>query len=58
MNSFPQKNSVLILDNASIHKSFQFYELMAITGIKIEFLPAYSPDFNPVSPVKYLYILV
>ncbi len=48
MNSFPNPNNVLVMDNCSIHKSLCIYEILAAYGVKFIFLPAYSPDFNPV----------
>ena len=42
------KDSVVILDNASFHKSAQTKELVKQTGAKLLFLPPYSPDLNPI----------
>ena len=39
---------VLILDNASFHKSKKSLELVESVGCKIKFLPPYSPDLNPI----------
>jgi transposase len=43
-----RKGQIVILDNASFHKS----PLLAIAsekyGVKIIYLPAYSPDLNPI----------
>jgi transposase len=47
-NSRPGPRSVLVLDNASIHKSSRLKELCDAYGIMLEFLPLYSPDFNPI----------
>ena len=49
MNPSPQKYSVLVLDNASIHKNDKLKDICQEKGIIIEFLPKYSPDYNPVS---------
>ena len=49
MNRFPEPYSVLILDNASIHKGQYLKTLCEEKGVILEFLPAYSPDYNPVS---------
>jgi len=38
---------VLILDNASFHKSKKSKELVEKAGCKMLFLPPYSPDFKP-----------
>jgi transposase len=49
MNPFPGDNSVLILDNASIHMKAELSLIIerGLGGI-VEFLPPYSPDFNPI----------
>ena len=39
---------VLILDNASFHKSKTTRKLIEECGCKILFLPPYSPDLNPI----------
>ena len=39
---------LLILDNASIHKGKEINELAARYNTRIVYLPAYSPDFNPI----------
>jgi transposase len=45
---YPGPRSVLILDNASIHRSEQLQELCQEHGVLLKFLPPYSPDFNPI----------
>ena len=42
------ENSVVVLDNASFHKSTGTKELVEQTGAKLLFLPPYSPDLNPI----------
>ena len=49
MNPFPEWFSVLVLDNASIHRGHRLRELCQEKGVRLEFLPPYSPDYNPVS---------
>ena len=39
---------VLILDNASFHKSIESQKLVKAAGCRILFLPPYSPDLNPI----------
>ena len=39
---------VLILDNASFHKSAESKKLVEEAGCKLLFLPSYSPDLNPI----------
>jgi hypothetical protein len=53
MNEFPFENSVLLLDNASIHHSEEVAELCKGFGVVLEFLPPYSPHFAPVETVFY-----
>jgi transposase len=48
MNPFPAPRSVLLLDNASIHHSERFQTFCEMRGIKIEYLPPYSPHLNPI----------
>lgn len=48
--AFPAPRSVLVMDNASIHTSHMNTLQIACEarGVKILFLPPYSPDFNPI----------
>lgn len=46
--SEPKKKHLLILDNASIHKGNEIEALVARYNTRIFYLPAYSPDFNPI----------
>jgi transposase len=39
---------VVILDNLSAHKSEDARKAVAAAGAQLLFLPAYSPDFNPI----------
>jgi transposase len=39
---------VVIIDNASFHKSKRTVALIEAAGCRIIFLPPYSPDFNPI----------
>ena len=48
MNEFPLPNSVLVIDNASIHKINGIQELVEDRGARLLYLPSYSPDFNPI----------
>ncbi len=40
--------SVLILNNASFHKSAESRKIVESAGCKLMFLPPYSPDLNPI----------
>jgi transposase len=42
------EGDVLVLDNSSVHTSKLVLEVLAELGVKVLFLPTYSPDFNPV----------
>jgi len=48
MNPYPQRNSVLVLDNASAHHFEDLCEMVEACGRCLRYLPAYSPDFNPI----------
>jgi transposase len=49
-NPYPQARSVIVMDNASIHHTFQHQLEIACRarGVWLRFLPPYSPDFNPI----------
>ena len=48
MNPYPAPRSVLIMDNASCHRSEELKDMCTKAGVILEFLPPYSPDFNPI----------
>ena len=48
MNTYPGPNSVMIVDNCSTHKSIALHKAVEASGCLLVFLPAYSPDFNPI----------
>ncbi len=48
MNPYPQPNSVLICDNASLHHFDGLCEMVEAQGCRLRYLPPYSPDFNPI----------
>ena len=43
-----QPGQIVIMDNASFHKSQRTRELIESAQCKIIFLPPYSPDLNPI----------
>ncbi|KAI9146747.1 hypothetical protein HJFPF1_13485 [Paramyrothecium foliicola] len=45
---YPEPNSVIIMDNASWHHSEKIQQMCEEAGVKIIYLPPYSPDFNPI----------
>jgi len=42
---------VVIMDNLSPHKGAPVLRLIAQAGAEVRFLPAYSPDLNPIEPM-------
>jgi transposase len=59
-NAFPGPRSVIVMDNAPIHRSKVYLQCMKFTmlqrlqelcdnaGVKLAKLPPYSPDYNPI----------
>jgi hypothetical protein len=45
---FPEPNSVLVMDNTSFHHTEQIEQMCTEAGVKLLYLPPYSPDFNPI----------
>jgi len=45
---WPEPKSVLVMDNASFHHSPKIKQLCDDAGVKLVFLPPYSPDLNPI----------
>lgn len=39
---------IVIMDNASFHKSVKIKELIESVGCRLMYLPPYSPDLNPI----------
>jgi len=48
MNPFPDERSVLVLDNCRIHHNEALTDLVRAAGCLLLYLPAYSPDLNPI----------
>ena len=48
MNKWPLPNSVLIINNAAIHKVDGIREMVEEHGSRHLYLPTYSPDYNPI----------
>lgn len=42
------EDSVIVLDNASFHKSKDMQDYIRGAGFTLEYLPVYSPDLNPI----------
>ena len=43
-----QPGDIVVMDNLSPHKSDPTLALITQAGAQVLFLPAYSPDFNPI----------
>lgn len=46
-----QRDDVVILDNLSTHKVAGVQTAIESAGARLEYLPPYSPDFNPIEPM-------
>lgn len=46
-----QRDDVVILDNLATHKVAGVRETIEAAGARLEYLPPYSPDFNPIEPM-------
>lgn len=51
MSPFPGENSVIVLDNAIVHHSYELSDACADAGVMLIFLPPYCPFWNPVELV-------
>lgn len=40
--------AVLVMDNLKAHKVAGVKEMLATAGVKVVYLPPYSPDYNPI----------
>lgn len=45
---WPEAKSVLVMDNASFHHSDRIKQMCSEAGVKLVYLPPYSPDLNPI----------
>lgn len=43
-----QQGDIVVMDNLSVHKSPEVLKLVEAVGAEVRFLPAYSPDLNPI----------
>jgi transposase len=44
---YPEPNSVIVMDNASFHRTERIEQICAEADVKLSYLPPYSPDLNP-----------
>jgi transposase len=42
------RRTVIVMDNASFHRTKRIHEMCLDAGVELEFLPPYSPDLNPI----------
>jgi len=45
---WPEPKSVLIMDNASFYHTERVKDLCSVAGVKLVYLPPYSPGLNPI----------
>ena len=43
-----KQGDIVVMDNLAVHKSPEVLRLVAVAGAEVRFLPAYSPDLNPI----------
>ncbi len=43
-----RRGDIVFMDNLSTHKGARIRQLIEARGARLEFLPPYSPDFNPI----------
>lgn len=48
LQPYPERNSVLIMDNASFCHSQRIEQMCRDSGVKLLYLPPYFPDLNPI----------
>ena len=48
MNRFPLPRSVLVMDNVATHHSPYVKQICEAAGVRIEYIPPYSPDLSPI----------
>jgi transposase len=47
-NRWPEPKSILVMDNASFHRTERIKQICQESGVKLIYLPPYSPDLNPI----------
>jgi hypothetical protein len=45
---WPAPRSVIVMDNASFHHTDRLDQMCRDAGVKLVYLPPYSPDLNPI----------
>ena len=51
-----EKNSILIMDNVSLHMSREVVDIIKVTGCYLLYTVPYSPDLSPIEYVFNVYI--
>lgn len=46
-----QRDDVVVMDNLATHKVAGVRQPNEDAGARVEYLPPYSPDFNPIEPM-------
>lgn len=46
-----RRGDIVVMDNLAPHKSTAVQEMIRSVGAEAWYLPAYSPDFNPIEPM-------
>jgi hypothetical protein len=44
MNQYPDANSVIVCDNATIHQGARIQQICDIAGVRLIYLPPYCPE--------------
>lgn len=47
-----KQGDIVVMDNLSVHKSPEVVTLVQAKGAEVRFLPAYSPDLNPIEKMR------
>lgn len=47
-NRYPGLKSILVIDNTSFYRAARVQQLCSKAGVKLVYLPPYSPDLNPI----------
>lgn len=47
-----RRGDIVVMDNLAVHKSPRVAALVEAVGAEVKFLPAYSPDLNPIEPER------
>jgi transposase len=45
------KPTIVLLDNVGFHKSEKIIKLIEGVGASVDFIPSYSPEFNPIEMI-------